>query len=312
MPGAARKKDFDFNLFRKRVAHFDDENENERNAFMGQAWKQCKDAGLPFVDAMGKAYGSPETAELREQINELKEELKDAALEVQASEERAAKLQEELNETNETATEAKNEAVRLQALLDEMEKERGGEKNEYDGEREREEEKEYSRGWLPKIFLLLLVALIASRLSYPALPSVGLAVWTRLNPLVFWIATLALFVLWCGAEYRAQGFVRASIRALLFCGGFILTLYLFIGLWPWSSLGMYQRDVFVFLVRLMPYYAYFLGSFYTAGVVLGWIALLLTLLAGLSNIPERLAGRAGDKMAAAANSGILQAIRRWF
>ena len=66
----ARKKEFDFDLHRKFLRHFDNPNTNERDGFILQSLKQCVDCGVLFWDATRQAIGGDDELRARNTVLE--------------------------------------------------------------------------------------------------------------------------------------------------------------------------------------------------------------------------------------------------
>ena len=60
-----KKKEFDYDLHRKFLRHYDNPNTNERDAFILQSLKQCADCGVLFWDATRQAIGGDDELRAR-------------------------------------------------------------------------------------------------------------------------------------------------------------------------------------------------------------------------------------------------------
>lgn len=223
----ARKKELDFDLFRKCVRHFDNPNTNERDAFILQALKQCDESGVLFCDAVKQAFGGTDD-ELRERCESL--EAENARLR-----EGVTALNEELAAAQDAETRQRRRGRGFSGLVGEA--------------------------WSMSQFrLALLVGLIGLRLWLFLLWG-KLPWWANLLSVALMLTT---FVKWSGRQYEQSGLGAVLMKLTVFGGGLWLSFASFFGdgfwlLWfrrsgadanPWGGFALLLAMLLLTLSKL--------------------------------------------------------------
>jgi hypothetical protein len=179
-----RKKELDFDLFRKCVRHFDNPNMNERDAFILQGLKLCADSGVLFWDAVRQAFGGGNDEELRARNTALEAENAKLRAGVQA-------LNEELAAATEGAESRRRRQGRGFAGL-------------------------LGEAWsMAQFRLVLLTGLIALQ-QWLFLHGQHMPLWGNLLGAA--LVVLA-FVKWSGRQYEQSGLGAAVMKLTIFGGG---------------------------------------------------------------------------------------------
>jgi hypothetical protein len=203
---AAKKKEFDVELFRKRVRHFDNPNVNERDVSILQALKQCEECELLFCDAVCTAFGAGgDDRDLRARLSEA--ETENARLQ-----DENRKLRDGVQALHEELAEQQNAAVR--------EREGWG----FAGM--------MREAWsMAQVRLAVLVGAVALRL-WLVLQWGNLAWWANILSVA---AVLWAFVKWSGRQYEQSGLGGVALKLVVFGTGLWLALTAFFGGGSWLA-----------------------------------------------------------------------------
>jgi len=253
----------DVEMFKKRVAHFDNANVNERGNAIRQALKQCEDAGLRFGDACAVAFGQDGGGDVAE--------LQEALAEKQA---RIDQLESENGELSEGVT----------ALQEELQGRGGMRRRRGQGFRGL-----MADAWsFPQFRLLLLAGVIAARMwCFLALESNGasakLTWWVNR---VFVALLVWLLVKWSGLQYEQSGVGPVFMRWMVFGGMAVSSVACFFGGWNW-------QDWFApsFVEHIWGKTIVVTGVQHPA---IGFVVLLLAVVLVACNFTERVSGKAGN------------------
>lgn len=231
--------DFDFNLFRKRVALFDSNRAGERDTAFRQAMAQCEKVGLRFVDAVTAAYNSSNEAEWQARYETLIANAEKLSEQYNAE----ANANDDLRQQVEQLRAERDAAQAAANEREEAAEETPPEEPPADEYREPVEETRHPVGgaWQrPGLRLLALFAVIAARLllfmghetklGHPASIAWDLTVNAFFLGLGVWLA-----LAWLRAALRSYGWVITGIKATLLGAGLSVAFYEFNGRWPWDG-----------------------------------------------------------------------------
>jgi hypothetical protein len=233
----ARKKttdNFNIELFRKCVAHFDDGEATERGNAVRIAMKMCEDAGLHFHEACELTFTKP-----GESNAELEEALAEQQGHIEQLEAEKAALKDGVDALNEE----------MQRLV-EHRQERGHGVRGF-----------LAHAWaLPQFRLLLVFALVVYRMvlfilfESPAKPD-AFSMWMNLI-----VAVFALFLLgkWSGLQYEQSGVGPVFMKLIIFCGFSTLATACLFGFGNWRQWYMvpcagdgYQYGAFALMLAAL-------------------------------------------------------------
>jgi len=208
MPG--RKKEFDVELFRKRVRLFDSSQAGERDVAMRQALQQCAECEPPllFCEAVSLAYAQPTDDRLQAAFIE---------------------LQEKLNQRESEAAMLADNYLDAQQRIEDLMNGRGQHAGRYEFA-----ELVRTTWYHPQSRLLCLTLIVLLRLLIIWLWNDWFSApvfWT--SNVIFLSAAIYLFCKWTSLQYGEAGLLQWLVKASIFGGGVPIGLRVFYDDWIW-------------------------------------------------------------------------------
>lgn len=206
-----RKREFDVDLFRKRVRLFDSKSEGERDVAIRQALQQCTDCDPPllFWEAVSAACG-PMDSRFH------------AAF---------AELQERLEQRESEAAQLADKYMEAQNRIEQLTNEREGREQNHNFH----DLVLHTWSFPQSRFLLLAIVILARLIFY--------GYWRDSESItMFWLtnvtaasAGLLLFCKWTSLQFGEAGLLQLLLKWFLFGGGSLLSLNLFLGRYVWDA-----------------------------------------------------------------------------